>query len=313
VGDRGWLDAAVATGEFLLSQLQRPDGRWLRSWQNGRSQHLAYAGDYAALVDAFTRLAEATGQARWIAEARATADGMLALFWDDDRGGLFTTGSDAPRLITRAKDILDGATPSANSMAAVALLRLGALTADDRYPRAADGIIRLLSGPAADHPTAFCHLMAAIDLSSAGITEVAVVGDRPDLVSAVHTRYLPRAVLAWGEPYASPLFDGRAPGAAYVCRNYACQAPATTGDALVAQLTAPAGAPVLPPTAVDDLLGRPPAPAADPIATPAVADGERADGPEGVGDPEGGVERVWWEHAEEQGAEAGVDRGQQHQ
>ena len=71
-----------------------------------------------------------------------------------------------------------------------------------------------------------------------GITEVAVVGDRPDLVAAVQRRYLPNAVLAWGEPYASPLWEGRRDGFAYVCRQYACQAPVDTPDALDAQLVA---------------------------------------------------------------------------
>jgi hypothetical protein len=43
-------------------------------------------------------------------------------------------------------------------------------------------------------------------------------------------------VLAWGEPYESPLWDGRAEGFAYVCRDYACQTPHDTlegfGEAL---------------------------------------------------------------------------------
>ena len=48
-----------------------------------------------AASTAFIRLAEASGEARWIAEARQVADALLDLFWDDDRGGVFTTGRDA--------------------------------------------------------------------------------------------------------------------------------------------------------------------------------------------------------------------------
>ena len=89
-GEPAWVEAAVACAEFLLASLRRPDGRWLRSWQReGGAQHLAYAADHGALVDAFVRLAEATGQARWIAEARSTADVLLDLFWDHERGGVF--------------------------------------------------------------------------------------------------------------------------------------------------------------------------------------------------------------------------------
>jgi len=237
-GDRRWLAAATETGEFLLRELRGDDGRWLRSWQGGRAHHLAYASDYAAIVDAFTRLGEATGEARWVAEARTAADAMLALFWDPVQGGLFTTGNDAEELITRPKDILDGALPSANSVAALALLRLGALTGGPEYVERADAILALLAEPAARQPGAFTELLAAADLATAGITEIAVVGDRRDLVRAVHERYLPNAVLAWGEPYASPLFDGRTDGMAYVCRDYACREPAAEVERLVEQLRA---------------------------------------------------------------------------
>jgi uncharacterized protein YyaL (SSP411 family) len=212
-------------------------GRWLRSWQaSGGARHLAYAADHAALVDAFVRLAEATGQARWIDAARSTADTMLDLFWDDERGGLFTTGSDAERLVARNKDLMDNATPSANSLAAVALLRLAALTGEERYREGAEQILRLAGSLATQHPTAFGHLLAAVDLAVNGIDEVVVAGDRPDLVAVVRSRFLPGAVLAWGERYPSPLWEGRDDGRAYVCRNYACRLPAEDPDALVAQL-----------------------------------------------------------------------------
>ncbi|MBV9253284.1 MAG: thioredoxin domain-containing protein, partial [Actinobacteria bacterium] len=237
-----WFLAAVGNAEFLLRGLRRDDGRWLRSWQGGRAKHLAFAADYAWLVDAFTRLGEATGEARWIDAARDAADQMLELFWDDQGGGLFTIGSDAEQLIVRAKDLIDGATPSANSVAAVALLRLSALTGEQRYADKAEAIVRLVREPMAQQPTAFTALLAAVDLMVSGVTEIAVVGDVHqhgnvhDLVEAVQSRYLPTAVLAWGEEYASPLWESREPGHAYVCKNYACQQPVTDPDALAAQL-----------------------------------------------------------------------------
>jgi uncharacterized protein len=249
-----WLVQAVQTGEFLLRELRRADGRWLRAWLGGRAQHLAYANDYAALVDAFTRLAESTGQARWINEARQAADGMIDLFWDNVNGGLYTTGRDAEQLITRPKDILDSALPSANSVAALSLLRLAALTGEGSYNEKAEAILRLLADPMGRQPSAFAHMLEAVDLSTSGTTEVVITGDRTDLVGAVHERYLPNAVLAWGERYESPLFADRNDGLAYVCRNYACNLPVDDLFGLVSQLglsTAPT-APASPATAVDD-------------------------------------------------------------
>ena len=243
-GNRQWRDAALANGEFLVSELRRDDGRWLRSWQAGdadrppQARHLAYAQDYAAMIDALTRLAELSGQAGWIDEARAAADDLLQLFWDDDAGGVFTTGDDAEKLVTRPKDLMDNATPSAQSLAACGLLRLAALTGESRYLDRAHEIIDLVGSAAPQHPTAFGRMLEAIDIAANGLDEIAVVGDRPDLVAAVQTRYRPSAVLAWGEPYDSPLWADRPEGFAYVCRDFACQTPVSTPEDLVAQLEA---------------------------------------------------------------------------
>ncbi|HEX5366483.1 MAG TPA: thioredoxin domain-containing protein [Acidimicrobiales bacterium] len=236
-GRRDWLDAAVADAEHLLGALRGGDGRWRRSWQaDGGARHLAYAADHAALVDAFTRLAEATGEARWVTAAADTADALLDLFWDAERGGLLTTGRDAEQLVARSKDVMDDATPSANSSAAAALLRLWALTGEARYRDHAEGILRLVGPLAARHPAAFGHAMTAIDLAVHGIDEVVVAGDRPDLVRVVQGTFRPRAVLAWGERYDSPLWEAREDGAAYVCRDHACRLPATDAGTLADQL-----------------------------------------------------------------------------
>ncbi|HEX3394365.1 MAG TPA: thioredoxin domain-containing protein [Acidimicrobiales bacterium] len=235
-GRADWLADARTAGEFLLRALRGDEGRWLRSWHGGKAQHLAYAGDYAALVDAFTRLGEATGEARWVTEARSVADALIELFADGANGGFFTTGADAERLITRSKDVLDNALPSANAVAAVSLHRLSALVGDDRYRQQAETVVALMADTLADHPAALCHLLWAVDLGASPIVEVAVVGDRPDLVAAVQRRWLPDAVLAWGEPYPSPLFTDRDDGLAYVCRDYTCSAPTANVDDLLAQL-----------------------------------------------------------------------------
>ena len=236
-GNTAWVDAAVETAEFLLANLRRPDGRWLRAWQaDAGARHLAYATDHGALVDAFTRLAEATGEARWITEARAAADALLDLFWDPELGGVFTTGHDAEALIARPKDLMDNATPGANSLAAVGLLRLAALTGDERYREHGEAVVRLTGALAVQHPTAFGHALAAADLVARGTTEIVVAGDRADLLDEVRTGYRPSAVVAWGERYDSPLWEGRDDGRAYVCQGYACQLPAEDVPTLHGQL-----------------------------------------------------------------------------
>ncbi len=264
---RTWLRAATECGEFLLANLRREDGRWMRSWQAGdeedntplsqqpppsplsqrsprppQARHLACAADYAALLDAFTRLGEATGEARWIPHAVETAEGLIDLFWDDENGGLLTCGSDAEALVAQPRDYFDNATPSANSSGAAGLLRLAAITGEERYRSRAEAILGLLSRLAADYPSAVGNLLCAIDLAVGPTTEIVIVGERPDLLAAARRRYLPNAVLAWGEPYDSPLWAGRSEPAAYVCSGYVCELPVDNPENLERQLEACEGA-----------------------------------------------------------------------
>jgi uncharacterized protein YyaL (SSP411 family) len=243
-GRRDWLDAAVANGEFLVRELRDDRGRWSRSWHadgTPRARHSALAADHATLVDAFTRLSEATGEARWMREAISTAETMLDWFWDPEQGGLFTTAEDAEALIVRQKDIADSATASANSVAAIALFRLAALTGEQRYAHQADRILQLLAPRIAATPGQFTNALVAADVRRRGLTEVVIVGDRPDLVRIAQTVWRPDTVLAWGEPYDSPLWNDRSEGLAYVCRDYSCQAPQDTAQGFAQVL---AGRPV---------------------------------------------------------------------
>lgn len=234
-----WLQAAIRNGEFLIANLRTASGSWLRSWQEHgtpQARHHALAADLAQLVDAFTRLAEASGQSRWINYAQEAADDMLTQCWDAVHGGLFTTPQNGEQLIVRQKDVMDNATPSANSTAALALYRLGALTGNRRYTEHADQILRLLARIVTSAPTAFGNLLTAVHLRHAGITEVALPGEQYNMLAELRKRWLPTIVLAWGEPYESPLWTDRSTLKAYVCRDYACMKPADSASEFVETL-----------------------------------------------------------------------------
>jgi uncharacterized protein YyaL (SSP411 family) len=243
-----WLDVARATARFLLQELRRPDGRFLHSWQSGTAQLLGYADDYAALLEALLSLAEVDDVA-WLDDARDVADGLLTLFPDEEHGGFFTTGVDAEALIVRPKDVQDGATPSANSLACHGLLRLAALTGETRYENPARRWLGVLAPVLGEHPTAFAYLLAALERVVAAPLEVALLGDGPALAALrreVLGRLLPDAVTLSAAPGdgtdRSPLLAGRSTvdgqAAAYVCERYACRAPVTSPEALRAELDA---------------------------------------------------------------------------
>ena len=245
-----WMVAAHANATFLLDRMRRADGRWLRAWQDGRAGILAYAEDYGALLEAWCTLAE-HDDVQWLVEARHVADEITSLFADAERGGVYTTGTDAEALIVRPKDFQDNATPSENSLVANGLLRLAALTGDGHRADPARRWLGVLAPVLAEHPTAFAYLLDALDRAVHPPLEVAIVGDPSDpataaLARVVATRLLPGTVVLTAPPAVgadlSPLLVGREQiegrPTAYVCRDYTCTLPVTEPGALAAQLDA---------------------------------------------------------------------------
>jgi len=236
LGRSDWVAAAGRVVTFLHGSVRRDDGRWLRSWQrDGGGRHLAVAADVAWVVEACTRLGEATGSAVWLGRAVEAADQLLDHYEDPEGGGVFTVASDGEQLIARQKDTYDGATPSANSVAAASLLRLGALTGEDRWSAAGRRVLDFLAPMLAAAPTAVTGAVSSVATLLEGHTEVVITGERPDLLAAAVQPYDPNRVVAWGERYPGPLWEGRdQEGVAYVCRGYACERPVSTPEELAA-------------------------------------------------------------------------------
>ena len=239
-----YVEGARTCAAFLLDQLRDPDGNLLRTWKDGRATLPAYLEDHAYLVQALLVLYEATFEERWYIEAVALADTMIERFGDPERGGFFTTAADVPHLVSRRKDLEDAPTPSGNSAAALGLLRLARISGDAEYERQAAGVLALHAPVATRHPTAFGHLLQALDLYLATPSEVAIVGGGP-LAGALRTRFRPHVVLAGSDRdstdgTAVPLLESRTTvdgrQAAYVCERFACRLPVTSVDALLGEL-----------------------------------------------------------------------------
>jgi uncharacterized protein len=232
LGRSDYLDAARALAEFLLGPLSTREGRLARSWRAGEARHAGVLEDYADVANGLYELHVATGELRWLEEARRLALLAVELFGDDERGGFFLTPRDGEELVARKKDFDDHPTPSGNSMLAYVLLRLARLWGDVDLERRAVGVFRFVAPAATRAPSAFGHALSALDLHFSSPRELAVIGP-PDseVARAALASFDPNAVVAFGPADEVPLLagkglvDGRP--AVYVCENFACQAPIT--------------------------------------------------------------------------------------
>jgi uncharacterized protein YyaL (SSP411 family) len=243
-----WIEAAAEAMHFVLENLV-VDGRLMRSYREGRAQHLGFCEDYAFVLEGCLALMQATGSLEWLDKARSIADSALTLFHDSTAGGFFTSGDDAERLITRSKDVVDNAVPSANSVMALQLQRLTLLTGDDTYEERAREVMKWLRDAAQSSPLAFAHLLEAAEHYTDNPREVVIVGhpndaDTSALVDVARSRWTPNQLLVIADEDAVdlPLFrertkiDGRA--TAYVCHRGVCHTPVTSTEQLAAQLDA---------------------------------------------------------------------------
>jgi hypothetical protein len=242
---KDYLGIAERNAGFVLASL-RKDGLLLRTSKDGASKLNAYLEDYACYADGLIELFQATGNIRWLKEARALADKMIEEFWDEDNGGFFFTGRSHEELVVQTKDYYDNATPSGNSVAADVCLKLAKFYADDRYERFAVTVLRLVAGQMRRFPQAFGRALSAMELHLSPVKEVVVVGDlQRRLAKVVHSRYLPSKIVVIADDPASvvelPHLAGKEPigsmPTVYVCESYTCQRPVTDEAGMVTLLS----------------------------------------------------------------------------
>jgi len=245
-----YREVARSNARFLLTHLQR-DGLLLRTCKDGQAKLNGYLEDYAGLIDGLISLYEATGELEWIESGSTLADKMIEQFWDNEAGGFFFTGQTHEQLIVRCKEWLDNATPSGNSLAAFALLKLSAITANDDYRRRATTVLRLTANQMRRYPSAFGFALTALDFHLSSPLGIVIVGNQDDarfeeLARALWQDYIPNRVVAvCTEQFDRavqiiPLFKDRntleTQPTAFICQAQTCLAPAHSAEQMRRQI-----------------------------------------------------------------------------
>jgi uncharacterized protein YyaL (SSP411 family) len=248
------LQAAARAADFVMTKMW--DGRTLkRSCKDGVARFNAYLEDYATMANALLDLYEASLDTKYIVQARSLIDAVVERFADRANGGFFFTAEDHERLITRPKPMFDGSTPSGNSEAVMALLRLHAYSGEEKYLREAERTIKLFGGLMMQQPMGFAHMIEAVDFYYRGAVQLVLVGDPrsaefKEWRERIGLEYLANRALFAVDPAApqAGLVPEAARGkaqvngrlTAYVCRNFTCSAPQTSLSGLEAELKHPA-------------------------------------------------------------------------
>ncbi len=247
-GNQEYVGAAEKAAYFIKGHLTEPvTGELRRSWRQGAVLETGFAEDYAFLIQGLLDLYEATFSIRWLQWASGLQGIMDRLFWDEEGGGYFSSAEGDPHLLVRLKEDYDGAEPSANSVAALNLLRFSRVFGDVDFAKKAERIFALSGRTLEGIPAAVPQLLVALGYSISVGRQIVIAGDpeAPDtklLIAAARKGFQPDQVilLADGGEGQSWL-EGKIPSIAgmktvdgkatiYRCENFTCSAPVTLSE-----------------------------------------------------------------------------------
>jgi len=246
LGNTSYLDTATRCAEFIWSrQWDSKTQKLLRVYKDGQSKINGCLDDYAYFLEGLVTLYEAGLDSRWIARAKELANSMIDEFWDEGEGGFFLSGRSGEQLISKLKNPADEALPSANAIAAQALLKLGRLTGEEIYTRKTEETLQAFRGMMEKSPVGFTGLLSAMSALNLPPVEVVFVGPRDhssfdEMWKVLHTDYRPNKLTLWNEKTSTgdllPLAQGKTAEkgepTVYLCQKNTCHAPVQSGKAL---------------------------------------------------------------------------------
>jgi hypothetical protein len=154
-----YLEAAERAADFIMTSLYDDrTGRLYRDWRAGVRGVPGFSDDYAALAEGLLMLYRVTDDQRWLQQAQRLVDTLLQLFWDDAAGGFFRTPGDTGLWI-REKEVMDGASVSANGVAVHVLLELARATGNHEYRERALQTAAWAGAQLADTPDSMAYLL----------------------------------------------------------------------------------------------------------------------------------------------------------
>ncbi|MFW9784292.1 MAG: thioredoxin domain-containing protein [Candidatus Heimdallarchaeota archaeon] len=248
-----YLNAAKDAVEFIFSRLRDSENKILHRYKDGVSEIKGFLTDYAFLIWGLLELYEATFELNYLKQAIKLHKIQMEDYWDENVGGFYFTNQKSEKLLTRQKEIYDGAIPSGNSIAMLNLLRLSYFTGDHELEKKADQLDRVFSEKIKANPLAYTQFLVAIDFVIGPSYSLVIGGqtnavDTNQLVEAINRSYVPNKVFILRKTEENPpeideysnfvqFFDNlEGKATAYVCINKTCKPPTHEVDKMLEYL-----------------------------------------------------------------------------
>lgn len=240
LGDDTYRAAAEKNFGFLTSKLWDAKTKTLyHRWRDGERDSVQLLEAYSYLLSGALELYQVTLEPKQLDFCVALAESMVARFHDSGEGGFWQSPQDAAHLILRIKEDYDGAEPSGNSVAILALLKLAAITERKDFRDAAEKSLRLFTDRMQQMPQGVPYMLMALDFLLEEPKRVVIAGETrtgagKELLRGAHGVYQPNKVILSTtgpvEPFAKTLHPQGGKPTAYVCTGTSCQPPTHEAD-----------------------------------------------------------------------------------
>jgi hypothetical protein len=237
-----YAKAALRAMDFIMQSMQTREGRLLHRYRDGHAAIEANIDDYSFIIWALLELYEATFQTQHLSKALEYQSRLFDGFRDDKEGGFFFTSDDAEELLTRPKELYDGAIPSGNSIAYINAIRLSRITGKPDMDERAREIYKAFRAQADAMPTAYTQFLCGLDFAIGPSSEVIIAGnmnqtDTRAMLAALRRSFVPNKVVIFRSanetapdietiaPFVQSHFAVNGQATAYVCTNFTCALP----------------------------------------------------------------------------------------
>lgn len=231
-------DHAIQLFHFLETTFAQPDGSLLHTSKMGVTKYPAFLDDYAYLIKACIALQEITGNEAYLYKAKSFLNIVLENFTDEQELFFYFTGDFQKDVPVRKTEIYDSVMPSANAVMAENLLHLSVLFNVTEWKERCMKMIASMQSLINGYPASFAYWALLLQRISAGIHEIAIVGNDYEITLKKFILYfIPNKILQAGEAGDLPLLGNKPIHEEgtyiYVCHNYSCEKPVKSiADAL---------------------------------------------------------------------------------
>jgi len=232
-----YLDMAIRANEFIIQNMLVENSLYHR-FKDGEIKVDGNLDDYSFFIQANLDLFEITGNTENLKIAIALNNILSINFWDEENGGYYFTSSNSEKLITRQKELYDGAIPSGNSVQLMNLIRIYRLTQDSNLLEMIEKQIEFFSGEVNRYPSAYSYFLTALSTYYYSSTEVIISGSDNQVSEArkkILSIYNPnKTVISLTDNNQSELikmlphlenYNVNQELKIYICNNYVCKNP----------------------------------------------------------------------------------------